>query len=219
MGITYEQLEKANEAIKKTPIKGKDYAEVPQRIKAFRMLYPSGSIQTEIVSLENGVCIIQAKVYSTEGKLLGTGLAYEKEGSTFINKTSYIENCETSAVGRALGMLGIGIDSSVASYEEVANAQAQQKAEETKGSNTWKAAKPSHSTSVDQANAPITKDAAKSLEKALKDSDIAIEWVLACCKVKSLAEVPYGNYMWVLNNIAECKKRSDEWKRKQASSK
>ena len=62
----------------------------------------------------------------TERFLLGTGTAYEKENSTFINKTSYIENCETSAVGRALGMIGIGIDTSVASYEEVSNAIKQQ---------------------------------------------------------------------------------------------
>ena len=53
---------------------------------------------------------------------MGTGTAYEKEGSTFINKTSYIENAETSAVGRALGFCGFGIDTSVASYEEVTNA-------------------------------------------------------------------------------------------------
>ena len=45
-----------------------------------------------------------------------------KENSSFINKTSYIENCETSAVGRALGMAGIGIDTAVASAEEVQNA-------------------------------------------------------------------------------------------------
>ena len=50
-----------------------------------------------------------------------TGVAYENEGSTYINKTSYIENCETSAVGRALGMLGIGIDVSIASADEMIN--------------------------------------------------------------------------------------------------
>ena len=57
---------------------------------------------------------------------MSTGIAYEVEGSSFINKTSFIENCETSAIGRALGNLGIGIDTSVASYEEVANAVKQQ---------------------------------------------------------------------------------------------
>jgi hypothetical protein len=120
--MDYKQLEEVNKLIKTTDIKGKDYAEVNQRIKAFRKLDPNGSIETEIISLENGVCVIKATVKDAAGKILGVGHAYEKENSTFINKTSYIENCETSAVGRALGMLGIGIDTSVASYEEVVTA-------------------------------------------------------------------------------------------------
>ncbi len=122
MTVTFEQIKKANESIKTTAIKGKDYAEVNQRIKAFRMVYPTGQILTEMISNENGVCIFRAHVYDEDENLLATGTAYEKESSSFINKTSYIENCETSAVGRALGMAGFGIDVSVASYEEVANA-------------------------------------------------------------------------------------------------
>lgn len=132
--MTFEDLQKANETIKTLDVKGKEYAEVNQRIKAFRMLYPEGCIITEMLSNENGVCVFKASVYSSWGmedypdrisyerRLLGTGTAYEKEGSTFINKTSYIENCETSAVGRALAMCGIGIDTSIASAEEVQNA-------------------------------------------------------------------------------------------------
>jgi hypothetical protein len=119
-------IENANKTIKTTDIKGKDYAEVNQRIKAFRMVYPTGSIITEMLNNEDGVCIFKAQVgyVDEDGEYctLGTGTAYEKENSTFINKTSYIENCETSAVGRALGMCGFGIDVSVASYEEVQNA-------------------------------------------------------------------------------------------------
>lgn len=118
----YLDLAIANEQIRTTDIKGKDYAEVNQRIKAFRMVYPQGSIPTEIVSIENGVVIMKASVYTDDGLLLATGTAYEKEDSTFINKTSYIENCETSAIGRALGIAGFGIDVSVASAEEVQNA-------------------------------------------------------------------------------------------------
>jgi hypothetical protein len=53
-------------------------------------------------------------------------MAYEKENSSFINKTSALENCETSAVGRALAILGFEIKKSVASYEEVANAKLNQ---------------------------------------------------------------------------------------------
>ena len=120
--ITYEQIQKANEAISTTSIQGKEYAEVNQRIKAFRMVHPSGAIVTEMLSNEGGVCVFRATIYDNEARVLGTGTAYEKEASNFINKTSYIENCETSAVGRALGMCGFGIDTSVASAEEVTNA-------------------------------------------------------------------------------------------------
>lgn len=124
--ITFDDIQKANETIVTTDIKGKDYAEVNQRIKAFRMVYPNGTIATRLVSNENGICIFTAVISDEEGKMLATGTAYEKENSTFINKTSYIENCETSAVGRALGMCGFGIDTSIASAEEVQNAIANQ---------------------------------------------------------------------------------------------
>lgn len=138
--MTYEDLQKANESINATLLKnektGKEigyYAEVNQRIKAFRMLYPEGYIKTELLSNDDGMCIFKAEVgyilHTFDGDkpyldeiTLGTGHAYEKENSTFINKTSYIENCETSAVGRALAMCGIGIDKSIASAEEVINA-------------------------------------------------------------------------------------------------
>lgn len=129
--ITYEDLQKANALIKTTDVKGKEYAEVPQRVKAFRSLYPQGTISTEIVKIESGMCVIHA-VVSVDGVILGEGTAYEMEGSSFINKTSYIENCETSAVGRALGFAGFGIDTSIASAEEVMNAQYQQKMGEVK---------------------------------------------------------------------------------------
>lgn len=132
--IKFEDLVKANDSIKTTDIKGKNYAEVNQRIKAFRMLFPTGFIKTEVFYLQDGVCVMQAQVGYYEPTdeaypkiiILGEGTAYEKEDSSFINKTSYIENCETSAVGRALGMAGIGIDVSVASAEEVQNAMLNQ---------------------------------------------------------------------------------------------
>lgn len=120
--MTYQELLNVNLKLKTTDIKGKDYVEVNQRILAFRELYPEGCIETSIINLENGVVTMVARVSDANGKLLSTGTAQEKETSSFINKTSFIENCETSAVGRALGMLGIGIASSVASAEEVQNA-------------------------------------------------------------------------------------------------
>ena len=123
--IKFEDIKKANESILTLDIKGKDYALVNERIKAFRMVYPEGTIQTEMLSNENGVCVFKASAYNGD-LLLATGHAYEKENSTFINKTSYIENCETSAIGRCMGMCGFGIDTSIASAEEVQTAMANQ---------------------------------------------------------------------------------------------
>ena len=61
--IKYVDIEKANKTIKTTDIKGKEYAEVNQRIKAFRMIYPQGAIKTNMKSNENGVCIFEANIY------------------------------------------------------------------------------------------------------------------------------------------------------------
>ena len=129
MSITYEQIKQASDGIVTTNIKGKEYAAVNGRINAFRRLYPQGFISTEILSMDAGVVVMKATCgYYENGQsvILGTGMAYEREGSSNINKTSYIENCETSAVGRALGMAGIGVTTAVASSEEVQNAILQQ---------------------------------------------------------------------------------------------
>lgn len=117
--MTFEELQKANSTLSTMDIKGKAYVLVNERIKAFRMLYPNGTISTELLSDDGNRCVFRAVVRDEEEHCLGTGHAYEVESSSYINKTSYIENCETSAVGRALAMAGIGIDTSVASYEEV----------------------------------------------------------------------------------------------------
>ncbi len=135
MAMTYEEIAKACEGLTSVTITHKDknsgklipkeYIVVPQRVKAFRKLYPQGFITTELLSNENGVCVMRASAgYYEDGKpvVLGTGLAFERQDASFINKTSYIENCETSAIGRVLGFLGIGIDSSIASAEEMVNA-------------------------------------------------------------------------------------------------
>lgn len=120
--LTVDTLREANKALETIPLKGKNYAMVVERVRAFRTMVPDGCIETDILSMENGIVTMKAKVYDENGKLLATGLAQEKETSSYVNKTSYIENCETSAVGRALGMLGIGIDDSMASAEELVNA-------------------------------------------------------------------------------------------------
>lgn len=132
----FNLIREANKAIQTTTITrtdkqtgaviAKEYAQVNERVKAFRMVHPLGTIQTKIIALENGVVTMQTEILDEDGRLLATGYAQEKETSSFINKTSFIENCETSAVGRALGMCGFGIDTSICSAEELQNAMKNQ---------------------------------------------------------------------------------------------
>ena len=122
----------SNYKFKTTKIKGKDYVEVKERIKFFRQeeQYKNWSLITEFPLLESDQCVCKASVADTEHRIIATGHAHEVHGSSMINKTSFIENCETSAIGRALAMLGIGIETSFASANEVSDAIAKQEKSE-----------------------------------------------------------------------------------------
>jgi len=118
-----------NKKLATIQFKGKEYVEVKTRIQHFRETYPNGSITTEVIKINEdiGFILIKAEVF-IDDKLVATGHAYERESVSFINKTSFVENCETSAVGRALGVLGIGIDGGgVASADEMETALSQQR--------------------------------------------------------------------------------------------
>lgn len=110
--ITLKQLIETNKLIKKTDIKGKMYADVAEKVKAFRRIIPCGKIETEVVKADASVAVIRATVYDGEGRTLATGTAYECRDAkgSMVNRTSYLENCETSAVGRALSSLGLGLN-------------------------------------------------------------------------------------------------------------
>ena len=125
----------SNAKIKTTNIKGKQYAEVHERIKHFRgePNYASLGINTEVLEWDKDKeeIIIRATIYDTNrdiGRILASGIAHERrdDKQSFVNKTSYVENAETSAIGRALACMGIGIEDAYASAFEVANAIAQQ---------------------------------------------------------------------------------------------
>lgn len=124
--MNYEDIKKANASLTPMDIKGKKYVPVNERVKAFRMLVPEGTIETELLNSDEYI-IVKAKIF-VNGELKATGYAEEKRGSTNINRVSAVENCETSAVGRALGFFGIGIETSIASYEEVTNAKLNEEA-------------------------------------------------------------------------------------------
>lgn len=188
---TFEDIQKANSMVSTTSIKGKSYTEVNQRIKAFRMVYPDGFILTRINSHENGMIVFTASVgfyENGEAFTIGTGTAYEKEGSTQINRTSYIENCETSAVGRALGMAGFGIDTSVASKEEVEQAIAQQEAEAIENKK------------IDKAKAKVLAD------KLVKD-EIDVEKFFQFCNVNRVEDLTFKQWKNAMDNWENVKAR------------
>ena len=114
-------------------IKGKKYATVDSRVEFFREKFPTWSLETDypVLDLDKGVCVCRAVVKDENGKVVADGYAHEwqsKPGS-MVNKTSYIENAQTSAVGRALGFIGIGINGmGIATAEEVKTAIEHQEA-------------------------------------------------------------------------------------------
>ena len=124
--MNYQDISKVNGEINMIDLKGKNYAMVPERVTAFRKLFPEGFIKTEIISHDGTTVIMQAVAgYYENGVpiILSTGIAQEVRGFGMVNKTSYIENCETSAVGRALGMIGLGLNGGgICSAEELVNA-------------------------------------------------------------------------------------------------
>jgi hypothetical protein len=195
--ITTEALKQINEKLEGIPVKGKNYVEVNTRVKAFRELCPEGMISTEIIEMADGVVTIKATIATEEGRIVSTGLAQEKESSSFINKTSYIENCETSAVGRALGFLGIGIDGSMCSADELATALNNQNK------------KPTTDKEMDDDLAKkITKNDVKIIEKMVEGKDALKTWVLQQCNVtkfEDMTNAQYGQAMRALNEHFEKK--------------
>ena len=121
----------SNYKFKTTNIRGKQYVEVNERIKFFRQEdeYKNWTISTEFTALDSEMCVCKCVIADTQQRVIATGHAHEERSSSHINKTSYVENCETSAIGRALAMMGIGIDTSIASANEVNDAIAKQESD------------------------------------------------------------------------------------------
>ena len=108
-------------------IHGKEYKTVALRVNEFResAIYKGWSIMTEIVKIDDDQCVIKTQIVNPESKIVATGHAQEFRKSSQINGTSYVENCETSSIGRALSCLGLA-GSEFASANEVVNAIHQQ---------------------------------------------------------------------------------------------
>ena len=109
--------------MKKINIKGKEYVPIHERILHFRDAFKGWTLLSENLTPDDPErAQFRAWITNDLGQVVATGHAEEKAGSSFINNMSHVENAETSAWGRALACLGIGIDTGIASFEEVGNA-------------------------------------------------------------------------------------------------
>lgn len=108
-----------------TNIRGKEYQTVALRVTKFRADKEDWSLTTEIVSRDADCVVMKATIANEQGRILATGHAEEYRKSSQVNKTSALENAETSAIGRALAAAGWG-GTEFASANEVQNAIHQQ---------------------------------------------------------------------------------------------
>lgn len=108
-------------------IHGKEYLTVARRVGTFREKHPLLTIVTEIVSRDAECVVMKAIIADEHGRILASGHSEEQRKASQINRTSALENAETSAIGRALAAFGFG-GTEFASADEVANAIGQQKA-------------------------------------------------------------------------------------------
>jgi hypothetical protein len=106
-------------------IRGKEYQTVALRVQKFRETHPTWSITTHIEERTDDYVVMSAEIRNEDERLIATGHAEEYRKSSQINGTSALENCETSAIGRALAVAGFG-GTEFASANEVQNAIHQQ---------------------------------------------------------------------------------------------
>ena len=128
-----ERLINAMEELKKVPkinIKGKEYATVASRVEIFRKHFPLYSITTELIVDDEQRVVMKAEIKDENNRILADGYSEEIRGEGLINTTSAIENCQTSAIGRALAAFGL-IGGEYASSFEVENAISKQQTNHT----------------------------------------------------------------------------------------
>lgn len=106
-------------------IKGKDYVMVADRVRYFNEEYPDGCITTELLSDPDAQRVVVAATVLPDANLPARKFSAHSQaivGDGMINKTAALENAETSAVGRALALMGIGVIESIASADEISKA-------------------------------------------------------------------------------------------------
>ena len=164
--------------LKTVDIKGKPYVPVNERLKYFREHFEGYALISEIIKMDSEQCVIKATVINDGGHPVATGIAWEERQAkgSFVNATSYVENCETSAWGRALANFGIGIDDSVSSADELIIATVD--------------TKPEYVVEDSQADDQITEHGVEVMLEladnmlAFSNRNVFRDWVLLCTSVQ-----------------------------------
>ena len=101
------------------------YVTVAERISKFREQFPTGAIITQVLEATDDRVLVRAEVFRdiNDQRPASSGTAEERRNDGYVNKTSAVENCESSAAGRALALLGYSVDRGIASREEIAGAK------------------------------------------------------------------------------------------------
>lgn len=190
----------------------KDYIPVNERVEKFWKDHPNGRIVTDILKWENGVILMKAEVYRdiTDQVPAAIGHAYEKEDAGYINKTSAVENCETSAVGRALAILGYEIKKALASREEMERALRQQETIQQTPEKVSEKVKPlpvNNPASEAQKNA--IKNTALKLLKYKEEDLQAVLTELYGKTVEELDKKQASEFIGLLNKEVEKKKQKE----------
>lgn len=166
-----------------TKIGDKEYVAVNERLKAFRSApeYKGFALVTKVHELTPDACTMEAQIFDKDGRLVANGFARELRSDPFskVNKTSHVENCETSAWGRALGNMGIGIDESICSAQELAYAIAAEKQQQAQAKPAAaQIAQPAQQAAAQEAPEkpkPLTQHEQDELDAALAQMDFAID--------------------------------------------
>ncbi len=158
-----------------------NYVPVAERLEKFYERFPDGRVMTQIVehNQAEGFVLMRAEVYRTPDDAVpaATGHAYEVRGESYVNKSSYIENAETSAVGRALALLGFEVKRGLASREEmekVARVQTAPRVQEERAPQTEKPATAAAATTTTQTSPRAVEEDAGALDASILQSAIAL---------------------------------------------
>jgi hypothetical protein len=166
-------------------IKGKEYVTVNERLKEFRSTHKDYCLVTDIIELGADFATVKATIIDDKGNVRATGFAREVVAKSPINKYAFLENCETSAIGRCLGNFGIGIDEAVCTADELIQKLSYEE--------------PKEKTAFEKDATAEKRATTNAIKKAIKTDTPYIE-----PQPKNDLETRYKNALIWLNNFEDC---------------